>query len=1388
MIAPFSTFASRLFRWIPGVVVALSVARVHAGSSGGWLDSGATGEYFANQELSGKPAFVRRDVRVDFDWGTHSRPGGSPAPGFRDLGTDAYSVRWTGRLASRENGAHVLRVDADDGARLMWRGPDDAEFRTLVDAWATSGSHEAVVDLRAEAVYEVRLEYREATGPAHVRLAWRGPGFADEVVDTVSVTALNVATYAAELWANAMDGARDEWRDPSFGSDVRRWPARDERGWPRGDAAIIVWEDAEPSAVAGRYRLRFPGQARVAVEGTAATFFVDGRSVGNALPSGIGWDATSNVTTAEILVAPAPMLRLAFTETRRTPTDTTPTGVQNVVLLRPVAAGGDAAHPDGSRFDVRFVDALGRYQALRWVSNSETERSWGDRVHPDYSTHRDVETRRHWELMVQLANEAGKDLYACIPHRADDDYVLRVARLMRYGSDGSEPYDGPRIDPIHPPLNPNLRVYLERGNEVWDFWTYPQGRENDEDARREVATGTPNGAILNFDGTNSTGSDFYRWHALRSLQMSDLFRSVWGDANMGERVRFLFEGSFDTAGGWMKLALEFLDRYFNNGDGARHVSNPRPVKHFFWGSGSRDHYRGGVLFGSSPSTVVPNGDFESPTLPAGTSIERPAGTGWTFHGTAGLFAVRQPGNVTPGLPPNPPSGRQALWLAGTGAVTKTIDLPRPGTFALQFLAATPERETGVRFFIDDRNITPDRVSHRGPTDAHWLPGFGPSHNPRLFEYYGSYTFSVSNAGPRTIRIEATGLPREFDPLDARPEADRAIWFDRIEIFTLEELFAGVFSALGEANGQPAAPAAEREASRWSRVRYAQAYGLQTVAYQGGWSLGGDLGTSPIENVARFLDARAAETAVAALDTFARGGGALYTWGPFPTWPRYDAATSGSFPLAQGVDLHGSRLPPEPRAGIHVPNMLTETNAYWSVDVDLGRGDTTLRYPGSWAAWNVLVPVAGAYEFFLNLGGPSAARAVLQIDGDDAGPPVAVGISSYTATLSRGLHTLRVQSRAHEVSVRGVVVRRPGTPEAPRLSAIEEGDGTVTLRWAPGDGAPPEGYVLRVGARTGAYTRTFDLGSRTDWTLTDLPNHMPVFFELVARNVQGQGPPPPESMALPFPLGETASLATFELTGFAGTELFAEPVRSSARVTVSALRRGPGLLPVPYSRVRDTFGSVPVGNAYAPSLAESRQRRQYYELTVAPRPPLRLSLERLRFRPHFMDYRGRPGDGRGAGIAWSTNGSTFTERILAGTPSPYGSSEFTADLSSEPTLRDVPGPVVLRLHLFGGDPYEFTGLGGPGEDLVLEGRLGGTEISIPQPRISLKRGDAGWSIATPSVVGVRYRLWRSPNLREWESTASQPGTGNVLEFRVAPESTAGPVFWRIGADTNTGAPR
>ena len=52
-----------------------------------------------------------------------------------------------------------------------------------------------------------------------------------------------------------------------------------------------------------------------------------------------------------------------------------------------------------------------------------------------------------WEYQVMLANETGKDLYITIPINASDDYVRRLAKLLRYGSDGMNPYDRPGRQP-----------------------------------------------------------------------------------------------------------------------------------------------------------------------------------------------------------------------------------------------------------------------------------------------------------------------------------------------------------------------------------------------------------------------------------------------------------------------------------------------------------------------------------------------------------------------------------------------------------------------------------------------------------------------------------------------------------------------------------------------------------------------------------------------------------------------------------------------------------------------------------------------------------------------------------------------------------------------------
>ena len=74
-----------------------------------------------------------------------------------------------------------------------------------------------------------------------------------------------------------------------------------------------------------------------------------------------------------------------------------------------------------------------------------------------------------------LANETGRDLYINIPMAATgwtpadaDSYVYKLAQLIRYGSDGVEPYTSPQADPAYPPLNPNLNVYVELSNEYWN--------------------------------------------------------------------------------------------------------------------------------------------------------------------------------------------------------------------------------------------------------------------------------------------------------------------------------------------------------------------------------------------------------------------------------------------------------------------------------------------------------------------------------------------------------------------------------------------------------------------------------------------------------------------------------------------------------------------------------------------------------------------------------------------------------------------------------------------------------------------------------------------------------------------------------------------------------
>ena len=681
------------------------------GVGGGFADVGPVGEYFAAPDLEGHPAFVRRDVRIDFDWSTSEKPGGSTSPGFADVSHDRFSVRWQGAVVARFTEPYTFEVDADEGARLWIR--DGESWRPLVDGWRGAGvRRSAPWPMTAGRAVEFKLEYRQTGGPAHVRLAWSSANTPREVVDTLSHSGTNVdgVGYArTAIWADAMKGGRDVWTVPKSEEPV----PLDRDGWPLRDAENIVFEGAKQTR--GSYRLSFEGRARV---GTwpSVTFLVAGQVVGQELPAGAGYDPRTNVTTAEMrLPNDEGLLAMRFLDTRRTATAKTGTGVRAVSLMRPIRPGAERSAPRGAMFldDVKRFYADG-FTTIRWILNFDKEADWKERLAPSRAKATHEGEPIPWEYVVQLANETGRDLYLSTPVNATEDYLRKLAQLIRHGSgDDGLPYSAAQKAPRFPPLNSNLRLYLERSNEIWN-WGFSQAQDNLRQVREAVAAGTPEALIVNYDHSVSPdhGSDLWlRWHALQTKRLADLFGDVFGPGAIGRRVRVLYEYQYNDFQGTASGGLTFLQRYFDNLDGA-HVRDPKPVAAYLWGAGAATYYGSGNGSGKQEAVKIPDAGFEKP----------PGASPWTFRGLAGTYrappllealAVRDPG--------------AAAAAKGVGVGIKFTVGPKPlAVYAVGRLREPGDKQPHTvrivrlsdRSILGDRTIEPDHAA-AGP--AIWAP-------------------------------------------------------------------------------------------------------------------------------------------------------------------------------------------------------------------------------------------------------------------------------------------------------------------------------------------------------------------------------------------------------------------------------------------------------------------------------------------------------------------------------------------------------------------------------------------------------------------------------------------------------------------------------------------
>jgi PA14 domain len=881
---------------------------------GGFTAGGIQGEYFANTDLTGAPAFSRRDVRVDFDWQDRA-PGGSTSTSFAAVEADSFSVRWTGQLVPKFGQIYTFHTISDEGVRLWIRPSGTPNWIPLVDHWNTHTTADdfAKITLKAGRTYDVKMEYFNSSGPATARLNWSSRSTPEEAIEPAMNLGVNAVTYDFQVYADAAKMGRAEWGDP-FDYFGHPNVGTDATGWPTGDASHIFWEGQDPAKTAGTYQMQFTGRAEVGSWLGVSDFQVDGTDYGPTLPAGAGYDPATNITTAQVVLSGADIYGLIFRKTQRTADSVENTGITDVQFLRPIAPGSTTSYPAGELFDADVKDAFARFTTLRYLTaNFNEERSWSERKLPGGLKAAWGDRHGVWENEVMLANETGKDLYITIPIDANAEYVLNLANLIKYGSDGVNPYTGPVANPVYPGLNPNLRVYVEWSNEVWN-WAFSQCNIGANASRDAVLNHTPEGQIINYDGLRGWG-DFRRWTALKTVQTSNTFRSIWGDAAMGNQVRVVLEYQYDNAWDTAVEALKFIKNYFGNGDGYKHVADPHPVKYYIWGAGGASYFGASNPLGLVNDITVPGGNFEGVKLAAGAVQANPLGTAWTFGGDAGVYrnvtGVEENSLMTVdgvGPVPTTPQGAQAMYVSGSGVASVTFDFPRAGVYALNFKAASklgPDLGNPLDFYFDDQRVTPN-AQDLTPNRIPWWPGNGQGRDPSVFTNYGTVPVVVTGPGRHTFQIVGRGT------------AGQTTVIDDVRVASTDAIFASRLPGGGQAAGQVSRITYRN--ALLAQAKYAKAYGLKVVAYEGGWSLGGDTQSVPIQSWAKYRDGRAAGVMAEAIDTFNQTGGELNVLGTYDQWYLDDAAHADSYPLVRGIDSATARLPAPPRADVLDPTI------------------------------------------------------------------------------------------------------------------------------------------------------------------------------------------------------------------------------------------------------------------------------------------------------------------------------------------------------------------------------------------------------------------------------------------------------------------------------------
>lgn len=169
-------------------------------------------------------------------------------------------------------------------------------------------------------------------------------------------------------------------------------------------------------------------------------------------------------------------------------------------------------------FNSEFFAKVQSFDALRfmdWMAINNSEQSnWRDR--PTLTDARYSLNGVPVEVMVELANRTKTDPWFCMPHRATDEYVSKFATYVKEK------------------LEPNLKVYVEYSNEVWNG-IFAQGRWVNEQGKAQSNSDAPDA----IKGVN--------WYSKRTTETIQIWEKVFDEEK--ERVIGVMAGQ--AANIWM---------------------------------------------------------------------------------------------------------------------------------------------------------------------------------------------------------------------------------------------------------------------------------------------------------------------------------------------------------------------------------------------------------------------------------------------------------------------------------------------------------------------------------------------------------------------------------------------------------------------------------------------------------------------------------------------------------------------------------------------------------------------------------------------------------------------------------------------------------------------